>query len=93
MCVSRESEGGGLTQDHLHQYLDQVHFARADVVVQQAVEALVVAVSVSRAHGGARTSHALERPVLADTTKTAQPLRKRSSIALLPLTASGSKKF
>jgi hypothetical protein len=35
-----------------------------------------VAVSVGRAHGGARASNTLERPVLAHTTKTAQPLRK-----------------
>ena len=63
-------------RDGLFQYLDEVHFACADVVVQQAVKALVVAVSVGRAHGGARASNTLERPVLAHTTKTAQPLRK-----------------
>lgn len=67
-CVRARTDGA-----HWRTYLHQVDLAGAHVVEQQPVERPVVAVSVGRAHGRARTERTAERPVLADAAETAEP--------------------
>lgn len=50
-------------------YLNKIDLAGPDVVKQQSVERPVVAITISRAHGGTWTKHTLEHPVLANTTR------------------------
>lgn len=51
------------------QHLNQIDFADADVVVQQAIESPVVSVTIGCAHWRTRLEDTLERAVLADATK------------------------
>lgn len=53
-------------------YLYKIDFACTNVVEQQPVKRPVVAIAVSHAHGWTRMKHTLERPMLANTTKTAK---------------------
>ena len=60
---------GSIHHNDQRQYLYEVNFASTDVVKQQSIKRPVVAITVSRTHGGTRTKHTLERPMLANTTK------------------------
>lgn len=70
---------------HRKKYLYKIDFACTNVVEQQPIKRPVVAIAVSHAHGWTRMKHTLERPMLANTTKTAK--LQRFGINLFPLSA------
>lgn len=61
-----------LTINKNFQYLYKIDFACTNVVKEQSIKRPVVAVPISHTHGWTRMKHTLERPVLANTTKTAK---------------------